>query len=312
MAEADHAARTDEANTGRAEDEDEQIQQQYYEEEPQSDNPKFWLEFRTFDDGMNTSTSPSSPDDAAEFPQFCRLPPELRLKVWEYLVQPRVVVACCLHRGEDDDPNAGESLASRRRELDGRTTGGNAVPSLLHVNRESRAVGRRHYELTFAWRVSKLLSDTPTSRPPRVYFNFQLDTLLLTGELEPYDSYGINSTMVYFLRREDTFRVRHVACAFRELGYPDQESDQVFGCLWHVVDRFPAADTLLVTLVAGDEDKIGHQEAARVLDRNNVVQKIWSSWMSGTAVTGSRMADKHMLLVQEEKLLDYVVSRQEP
>lgn len=277
----------------------------------ESANPRFWLAFRTFDDGMATIPRDSTlAPPFAMFPQFGLLPPELRLKIWAYLVQPRVVVACCLHRGDDDDAHAPEKLECRRRELDRRTTRGCAVPAVLHVNREARAVGLRHYELTFGWRISKMVSETPTSAPPRVYFNYAEDALLLTGELEAYGTYGINFPLVYFLNREDTFRVRHVACAFRELGYPEQESEQVWGCLWHVVDRFPGAERLLLTVGEGDEEKLGGAaEVGAMLSPNNVVQKIWSAWMSGTTVTSSRMADKQMLLVREEGLMEFVASQ---
>ncbi len=235
--------------------------------ESESSDPKFWLVFRTSDDGTGRlardpidSTGPGIVAKQTSFPQFVRLPPELRVKIWAELVQPRIIVACCMRRPDcrdEIDSNGNDKARDYRRELERRTTRGASVPALLHVNRESRAVGLEHYELTFSWRISKMLSDTPTSGPAHVYFNFAQDALLLTGELEAFDNYGFNLPMVYFLRREDTHRVRHVACAFRELGYPDQESDMISGCLWHVVDRFPAAKRLLLTVGEGDEEKLG-------------------------------------------------------
>ena len=95
--------------------------------EEQSPNPRFWLEFRTFDDGLSTPTSSPEPALTA-FPQFGQLPTELRLKVWSYLIQPRIIVACCLQ--------CDERLPERRAELDARTRGA-AIPVLLHINRES-------------------------------------------------------------------------------------------------------------------------------------------------------------------------------
>ena len=284
-------------------------------EEDESPNPKFWLEFRTSDDGMKSLPRDSTLTPAFNlFPQFSQLPPELRLKVWSYLVQPRIVVACCLRRADEGDHDFDDyqaKLAHRRHELDRLTTSGAAVPALLRINRESRALGLRHYELTFGWRISKFQSDTPTSSPPRVYFNFAQDALLLTGELEAFDSYGFNTPMVHFLRREDAFRVRHVACAFRELGYPEQESDQIFGCLWHVVDWFPTAERLLLTVGEGDEERVGGAAAAAgaILSADNVVQKLWNGWMCGTTVTNSRMANKQMLLVREEGLMEFVAGQ---
>lgn len=273
--------------------------------EEQSPNPQFWLSFRTFDDGVSGPLSPTAspapapaPTSSTSFPQFARLPPEIRWRIWECLVQPRIVVACCLQR---DD-----ILDSRRRELDGRTTSGPAVPVLLHINRETRDIALRHYELTFSWRISKLLCDTPVSRPARVWFNFALDALFLTGELEAFNAYGFNLPMVYFLRREDTYRVRHIACDFKKIGYPDQESDQVFGCLWHVVDRFPGVDRLLLTVAEGDEEVIGGSMTLGSPD--NVMQKIWRGWISGTTVTSSSMADKQMLLVREDGLAEFIAT----
>ncbi|KAM5355611.1 hypothetical protein ACJ41O_002257 [Fusarium nematophilum] len=267
-------------------------------EEEQSPNPRFWLEFRTFDDGLSSAgKEASSPAPFTAFPQFAQLPPELRLRIWSYLIQPRIVVVCCLQRDE--------RLAERRQELDSRSHG-RAAPVLLHINRESRYLALQHYEVSFAWRISKLLSDTPVSAPARVWFNFALDAVYLAGELEAYDSYGFNSPMVYFLRREDTRRVRHVACVLGELGYPRQESDQVFGCLWHIVDGFPAVERLLLTVGEGDEEAT---RGSKLMSPDNVMQKIWSGWLGGsTTETSSRMADKQMLLIQEEDLADFVAS----
>ncbi len=298
----------------------------------ESDRPKFWIEFRTFDDGMHnageTSASPS-----ASFPQFTSLPPELRLKIWEYLVQPRIVVACCLER----DGRLPERRAQLRKRTAGECTSGymgngcsgitngSCSPVLLRISREARSVGLRFYELTFSWRISKLLSDTPVSQPARVWFNFTLDALYLTGELEAFDAYGFNSPMVYFLRPEDTRRVRHVACAFAELGYPQLESDQIFGCLWHVADRFRAAERLLVALSPGEEEvahcKFAVERASKaskaekcvvtLTDEDNIMQKIWEGWMGSVSGRGARddrtqLVDTKMVLVREESLADVI------
>lgn len=262
-------------------------------EEEQSPKPRFWLEFRTFDDGLSSPAAGTTVTPTlTAFPQFAMLPPELRLRVWACLIQPRTIVACCLQ--------CDERLPERRQELDERTHG-DAVPVLLQINRESRYLALQHYELSFSWRISKLLSDTPVSRPARVWFNFALDTIYLRGELEAYDSYGFNSPMVYFMRREDTRRVRHVACAFGELGYPQQESDQIFGCLWHVVDGFASVERLLLTVDDGDEEDL---RGSKLMSRDNVMQKIWNGWLGGSM----KMADKQMVLIREEDLAGFVAS----
>ncbi|KAK3186098.1 hypothetical protein K4F52_005088 [Lecanicillium sp. MT-2017a] len=278
-----------------------------HDEGESSPNPKFWLEFRTFDDGLHPVTTPTLAPPFRTFPQFAQLPAELRLKIWEYLVQPRIVVACCLERDH--------RLAERKAQLAQRSGSDDASPVLLRISREARAVGLQHYERTFGWRISKLLSDTPVSRPAGVWFNYALDALYLTGELEAFDAYGFNSPMVYFLRSEDTRRVRHVACTFAELGYPRLESDQIFGCLWHVADRFRRASRLLlaVSLGAGDGDGVvevenesGGRETVR-LGADNVMQKIWDGLMGGVRGMGGdaeEMVDKKMVLVREEDLAE--------
>ncbi|KAF4970651.1 hypothetical protein FZEAL_9996 [Fusarium zealandicum] len=267
-------------------------------EEEQSQSPRFWLEFRTFDDGLTWPVGKTlSIPSLTAFPQFAQLPPELRLRIWSYLIQPRIVVCCCLQRDE--------RLVERRQELDSRSHG-RPTPALLHINRESRYLAMQHYELSFGWRISKLVSDTPVSAPPRIWFNFDLDAVYLAGELEAYDSYGFNSPMVYFLKREDTRRVRRVACVLAELGYPWQESDMVFGYLWHVVDGFPATEKLLLTVGDGDEEAV---KGSKLLSPDNVMQKIWSGWLGGsTTETSSRMADKQMMMILEEDLAGFVAS----
>ncbi|KAF5021992.1 hypothetical protein F66182_5949 [Fusarium sp. NRRL 66182] len=264
-------------------------------EEEQSPNPRFWIEFRTFDDGLSSPAKYTS--TLTVFPQFAQLPPELRLRIWSYLIQPRIVVVCCLQHDE--------RLDKRLYELNQRARG-RSTPILLHINRESRHLAKQHYELAFGWRISKLLSDTPVSAPPRIWFNFDLDAVYLAGELEAYDVYGFNSAMVYFLKREDTRRVKHLACVLAELGYAQQESDQVFGCLWHVVDGFPAAKRLLLTVGEGDEEAL---KGSKLRSPDNVMQKIWSGFLGGSATeTSSRMADKQMLMIEEHDLARFVAS----
>jgi hypothetical protein len=263
-----------------------------------------------------------------DFHQFAKLPPELRLKVWECLIQPRIVIVCCLQNDRTAENTTGEKLAARRAELDARTTRGNMVPSVLHVNSESRALGLKHYELAFGWRIKGSLRGTPTSSPPRTYFNFAQDALFLTGDLEAYDSYGFNAPMVYYLRKEDTERVKHVACPFRELGYPQQDSDLIWGCLWHIVDRFKASARLLLTVGEGDEERLGYAGQAGLglttgietpglataggegmagqIQTQHALQNIWRAWLGGSTATNSMMADKQMLLVSQGELMNFV------
>ncbi|KXH34886.1 hypothetical protein CSIM01_01922 [Colletotrichum simmondsii] len=324
---------------------------------------KFWLDFSLFDDGLDAPRA-ASLTTLSQFHRFPDLPPEIRLKIWSYLIAPRVVTACCFER-DARLPARCEAFASRslsapcnpssssysptntasesspigegtigerttgagttREGTTERTTEGEApetetkeeqatrifnptCPLILLISRESRALGLKHYELAFGWRISALLSDTPIARPPRVWFNFALDALYLVGELEAYDQYGFNSPMVYFLRKEDTRRVRHVACAFEELHYPEQESDQIFGCLWHVVDRFAGAKRLMVAVTPRDEEGM---KGCLMLSPDNIMQKIWNGWILGTTVTSSSLADTQILMVREGDLADVMACHAE-
>ncbi|GKT49948.1 uncharacterized protein ColSpa_10129 [Colletotrichum spaethianum] len=275
---------------------------------------KFWIEFSLFDDGLDAPRAASLvPATLLHFHRFPDLPPEIRLKIWSYLIAPRVVTACCFER---------DARLPARREAFARRSPSSPSPSpcpepmvfnptcpvILLVCRESRALGLEHYELSFGWKISALLSDTPIARPPRAWFNFRLDALYLVGELEAYDQYGFNSPMVYFLRRQDTRRVRHVACAFEELHYPEQESDQIFGCLWHVVDRFSAARRLMVAVTPRDEEGM---KGCLMLSTDNIMQKIWNGWILGTTLTSSSLADTQILLVKEGDLADVMASHAE-
>lgn len=95
------------------------------------------------------------------------LPTELRLQIWEYMCsEPRIVEV----RHTDDrfldetSPTCGYSFTAR-------------IPVVLHVCRESREVGLRHYHLD-------LRSAFPEeNRTSPVYVNWQLDTLYLTDEM---------------------------------------------------------------------------------------------------------------------------------
>lgn len=64
-------------------------------------NPSFWLEFRLISDGLETSAVKAMPltmwhaANNPVFRLFPALPTELRLKVWEYMIAPRIVGIAC-------------------------------------------------------------------------------------------------------------------------------------------------------------------------------------------------------------------------
>ncbi|KAI0552706.1 hypothetical protein F4679DRAFT_45920 [Xylaria curta] len=305
--------------------------------------PTFWLEFRLLSDGLQTSTVHSMPltrwheRNTPVFSLFSALPTELRLKVWEYLIAPRIVgIAClCLDDGTS-------SVEVQRDEIWGPHPAIKpAVPVLLYINRETRTLALRHYELSFEWKVPRVLAgadmhppapsrspilappppampespatgssrstnDTSlphissyhdlldpsppsstsgvrrigveensngsitgrgtstifspeqrTSSPPRTWFNFALDAVYLLGELEPCDSFGFNSPMTYFIPSQTARRVRKAAVSFSALRYGGTGGQQIFGALFHVVDRFPPSSPddgeVLVCVTERDE-----------------------------------------------------------
>jgi len=262
----------------------------------------FWIEFQVFSDGLElppaAAAAASGPETAATaaavattFPRFGDLPPEIRLKIWAELIQPRVVIAACVDA---------EHLAERREQLAARPRRP-AVPVLLHACHEARELALRHYQLAFGWKTPYILASAGGRReaPPRAWFNFALDGLLLLGELEPHDAFGVSTPSVYFLPREDTHRVRRVACAFEGLRHGEYDSQRIFSCLFHVLDRFPLAARLLITSTDADV------AAARELllpSGDNVIQRIWWAWIHGSTVVTSELADRQMIMVHEAGL----------
>lgn len=288
----------------------------WYSRQREDESPRFWLQFQVCSDGLGHDIKDTEDYASSSFHHFPHLPPELRLQIWKSLIQPRVVIAACISPGLAKHKAA--QLARRPR----RPT----VPVLLHVCRETRALALQHYEMAFSWKVPQGLSPSPADSAAadrgdaRIWFNFARDALLLLGELEPLDRWGFSSPMVYFLRREDTRRVRHVACALEELrlggsgssdgggggafSSPAVSEEHVFGCLFHVVDRFPGAKRLLISCTPWDTD--GTRRNLVLPAHDNVVQKLWSAWINGTSVATSSLSDTQILMVREEDLSSFI------
>ncbi|KAI0445612.1 hypothetical protein F4803DRAFT_140273 [Xylaria telfairii] len=381
--------------------------------------PTFWLEFRLLSDGLQTAAVHAMPltrwheANTPAFPLFSALPAELRLKVWEYLIAPRIVgIAClCIEDGASSIEAQRDMLWGPHPDIRP------AVPVLLHINRETRALARRHYELSFEWKVPRVLAsadlhppvpmrspmlaalplpavmpqstngsfnptDDPsffnigsyhdlldpsprpsttsgagegrrtateatngttggggsaifspqrrTSSPPRTWFNFDLDAVYLLGELEPCDSFGFNSPMTYFIPSQTARRVRKAAVSFGALGYGETGGQQIFGALFHVVDRFPPlADDgeVLVCVTERDEwthammghdtglvegrprPRVGGVDGAEGAHddeaEGNVIQKIWRDWYRGAIVT-SPLKNLRFSLIPEHDLESHV------
>ncbi|KAI2778909.1 hypothetical protein F4815DRAFT_228215 [Daldinia loculata] len=307
--------------------------------------PRFRLEFRTISDGQDTAraqalTHAGHHAHHSTFPQFPLLPPELRLKIWEYLLAPRIVAVACIDDAsppDDDDDDEPPSPWPSFPDL--QVPPPSAVPALLLVNHETRQLALSRYEPAFAWKVPYVfVANTPShgsatsttavaaaaaaaswSRP-RVWFDYERDALYLVGELEPCDSYGFNSAMAYFLRREEALRVRRLAVAFGALRYGEAGSQHIFGALFHVVDRFAGIEggRVLVAVVPRDEfthfliggegplvrpeAEVGSSFKNRPGDEGNIVQRIWRDWSRGT----STLTNAQFELVPEADLPEHI------
>ncbi|KAI0131291.1 hypothetical protein F4814DRAFT_405550 [Daldinia grandis] len=301
--------------------------------------PRFRLEFRIISDGQDTARAQAltRAGHHTTFAKFALLPPELRLKIWEYLLAPRIAAVACI----DDDAAAAADNDDEPRSPwpsfpDLQVPAPSAVPALLRTSHETRILALARYEPAFAWKVPYVFvanspshgSATSTSAAaaaaswsrPRVWFDYERDVLYLVGELEPCDSYGFNSAMAYFLRREEALRVRRLAVAFGALGYGEAGSQHIFGALFHVVDRFARIEggRVLVAVVPrdefthlliGGEGPLVRPEAEvessvknRPGDEGNVVQRIWRDWYRGA----STLANAKFELIRESDLPEYI------
>ncbi|KAH7160053.1 hypothetical protein B0J13DRAFT_119881 [Dactylonectria estremocensis] len=107
------------------------------------------------------STPP--PPDMAAFHLFCKLPTELRLKIWNHnLPQTRLVPIRC-------GSNWSSSLEPIRSGLSSSTgcTSSAAIPANLHVCAESRTEALKHYRLEFGF----------ARGPGQVFFNPDRDIM---------------------------------------------------------------------------------------------------------------------------------------
>jgi hypothetical protein len=129
------------------------------------------------------------------FPQFSRLPAELRQQIWEEALPSSRVLMLQLPGSSGRMPSVAECLSpvlvlrspfavSQLSQKKGapcrsRSNGVNVwtcsakIPVALHVNSESRAVALRHYRLGLA----------PGNSQPRIYVNLKRDVIGLSDEL---------------------------------------------------------------------------------------------------------------------------------
>ncbi|KAI1437322.1 hypothetical protein GGR50DRAFT_96087 [Xylaria sp. CBS 124048] len=113
-------------------------------------------------------------DRDPNFPRFSQLPPELRIKIWQYAMpEARTVVVkarqrrlpASLDEALPQGLDVGETWQSTTQ-----------IPALLHVNAEARHEALKHYTLSLG----------VGEEAPRVYIDFKHDTLFFgDAELQP-------------------------------------------------------------------------------------------------------------------------------
>jgi hypothetical protein len=235
-------------------------------------------------------------DDAADdgnnntFTCFPALPPELRLHIWEYLIQPRVVLVAYF------DPGITDLAHSELRRQPYKP----AIPALLHVNHESRALALRHYEQTFSWMTPGAFRVT---RPKdyHAWFNFGLDTLYFLNV------HGQHAPFVHGFDSNDLGRVRHVAFAFEALRWTPYQSEppEGYGMLSSVGQMFSSAQRLLIT--TWQQDAAGLWPPRPPFPVSSIpLLLIWSKFMAGTTWSTRKLQGKPVFMLWADDLAGFI------
>ncbi|KAI0871970.1 hypothetical protein GGS24DRAFT_37492 [Hypoxylon argillaceum] len=114
---------------------------------------------------------------ATTFTKFRDLPPELRIRIWQFAMpEPRTVVIKSPHTRSKPEPTSLDEIlpSPLGAELGWHST--TQIPALLHVNYEARYEALKRYSLSLSIGNAQ----------PRVYIDFDRDTLFLgDAELAP-------------------------------------------------------------------------------------------------------------------------------
>jgi len=141
---------------------------------------------------QSLSVSPTEQVRSPAIP-FSSLPVEIRTCVWEFVsFLPRNldIWGQLLGTLENDYTTRKQILAAPFKY---RTT--RSVPAILHVNRESRLIGLKHYFLEFSWEMKDAESGLEMKVAPRIYYNPQVDRVCLMGSfVDPIEYQGSSNT----------------------------------------------------------------------------------------------------------------------
>ncbi|KAI1753619.1 hypothetical protein F4782DRAFT_83057 [Xylaria castorea] len=115
--------------------------------------------------------------EATSFIKFGELPPELRIKIWEFAMpDARTVVIKSPYTRPKHMPTSLDEILPRVQDQEETWQSPTQVPALLHANAEARHEALKHYSLSLG--VGK--------GQPRVYIDFDCDTIFFGGaELQP-------------------------------------------------------------------------------------------------------------------------------
>ncbi|KAI0023618.1 hypothetical protein F4780DRAFT_58644 [Xylariomycetidae sp. FL0641] len=142
---------------------------------------------------MALSSTPQSP---STFTRFNDLPPELRIKIWQYSIpEARTVVVKSSRSRPTKAPASLDEAMSQTYDTEKTWQSPTQIPALLHVNPEARHEALKHYRLSLGVGESQ----------PRIFVDFSRDTVFFgNSELAPECSPLWSST-------SDLSRVQYLA-----------------------------------------------------------------------------------------------------
>jgi hypothetical protein len=250
---------------------------------------KYNLALHVVHDGSDAAADNGNNNNT--FTCFTALPPELRLQIWEYLIQPRIVLVAYIDPRNDD---LGHAQLWRHPYKP-------ATPALLHVNHESRALALQHYEQAFSW-MSPADSTRPTE--PHAWFNFGLDALWFHGGLDVHGLHDHVTPMVSGFASDDARRVRHVAITLRALRRTRHPPDQEHGMLYSISQTFSSAQRLLITTWQQDAATLG--PLPPLAAANGMLLNLWAKFVGGTTCVTSELQGKQILMLREYDLAEFI------
>lgn len=179
------------------------------------------------------ATNPQA--ELQSFTLFPYLPLELRLKVWAYMIPPRIVT---LHsQGGKDKPRLRKNNKAMYCSKAMRWTSPNPVPTILHICHESREEALKSYQRLFK----------PNDFQAGIYFDFSRDTLRI-GITRP--EYYLTEGASWFSTGRDPCMEDHTAIVdwpenheiniAENLQFMITEDDDFSPSIWHQIRRFPA------------------------------------------------------------------------